>query len=386
MIKIKMKLLIFIGVIAISSYLGGGNLLYSFLYSSVLVLAFGLIHIIVQLATMKINLNIDRDVFRTGDVLSLNIVVKSFSAFPAAYMLVQNQVISNFKNNYNGDVTFLNYHKEKCFSNELELKIRGIYDFSVTNILFTDLFCIINGKKRFAETKYIKVYPRIYKVNEENFNVRNILQNSFKNIAISEDSNEIRDLRLYREGDSLKRVHWKLSAKHNELYVKNFAEVAYKNTNIILNMNKEEGILEANDLFEEQIIDLTVSIISYLQSKKFKIKLFIDNEEEKVFNIGNHSEFKLLMEYFLNNKSQGKGDLNTFLESKVTSLVQGSWIGIITITVDETLTNKIIILVNMGFKISVFYCKGNNLEFINQQRNSGIEFIKCEKAIFSRDE
>ena len=377
MIKIKIKFIIFIVLIVIFAYLGGGNLPYSLLYSGILILVFGLIHITLELVTMRVSLNLVRDVFTIGDVLNLNIVVKSFSIFPAAYMLVENQTISNFKKSYNGDVTFLNYRKEKCFSNEIEFKVRGIYDFSVTNILITDLFCIMKGKKRFVQTKYIKVYPRIYRINEKNFNGRNILQNSFKNIEISEHSNEIRDLRLYRQGDSLKRVHWKLSAKHNELYVKNFAEVISKDTNVIINMNKEESKQEDHDLVEEQMIDLAVSLINYLQSKKFKIKLFINNEEEKIFNIGNHDEFQLLMEYFLNNKSQGKGDLITFLDSKITTLKPGSWIGIITLGVDQVLVNEVMVLVNLGFKISVFYCRDNNLKFINEQNNSGLEFIKC---------
>ncbi|MBC8062054.1 MAG: DUF58 domain-containing protein [Clostridiaceae bacterium] len=378
MIKIKIQLLVFIVVIGIFAYLGGGNLPYSVLYSGILILVFGLIHITLQKATMKINLNIASDVFRTGDVINLNIVVKSFSAFPSAYMLVENKVISNFKKNYTGDVTFLNYYKEKLFSNKLELRVRGIYDFSETSILFTDLFCIMKVKKRFVETKYIKVYPRIYIINEKVFNERNITK--------SEDSNAIRDLRPYREGDSLKRVHWKLSAKHNELYVKNFEEVASKDTNIILNMNKVEGVQGDYDLIEEQMIDLATSLINYLQIKKYRINLLINNEEEKLFNITNNGDFQLLMEYFLNNKSQGPVDLVTFLQSKVTSLQQGSWIGIITLSLDEVLINEIMRLGNIGFKISVFYCRGNYLEFIHEQKSRWLEFIKCEKAIISLDE
>lgn len=384
MIKIKLKFLVFLVLIAIFAYLGGGNLPYTILYSVVLVLVLGIIHIILQRVTMKINLDVGHDIFKTGDVLSLKILVKSFSAFPAAYMLVENSAVSNFKKNYNGNIAFFNYHKEKCFSNDLELKVRGVYDFSKTNILFTDLFCIMKINKHFAREKFIKVYPRVYGINEENFKGKNILQDAFKNIAISEESNEIRDLRLYRDGDSLKKVHWKLSAKHNELYVKNFSAVVSRDTNIILNMNKEDE--EDYDLIEEQMIDLSVSLINYLQSKKFKIKLFINNEEEKAFNIANHGDFQLIMEYFLNNKSQGEVDLITFLDSKVTILEQRSFIGIITLVVDEALINKIMALVNIGFKISVFYYRDNNLAFINDQKGKGLEFIKWEKAIFSLDE
>lgn len=378
MIKINIKFLVFIVIIAIFAYLGGENLSYSILYSVVLVFIFGLIHVSIQMITMKVKLNVWRDVYKVGDVLNLDIVVKNFSVFPAAYMIVKNGAISNFKNNYKGDATFLNCEKEKYFSNKLGLNVRGIYDFSITNIVFTDLFCIVKAKKRFTLAKYIKIYPKIYRINESNFNERNI--------GISEYSNEIRDLRLYQDGDSLKRIHWKLSAKHNQLYVKNFAEDNSKDINLILNMSTESCTKPDNDLVEEQMIDLAVSMINYLQIKKFKIKLFINNLKEKIYDIGNHDEFLLLMEYFLNNKSEGENNLITYIDSKIKILKQKSWIGIITIVVNEALIQKVMALINIGFKISVFYSRQNDLVYVSEHVINGLEFIKFNEVIMNMDE
>ena len=386
MIRINIKFLVFIIIIAIFAYSSGGNLPYTVFYAGILVLLGGLIHITIQRITMKINLNIADKFFRTGDVLSLNIIVKSFSALPAGYIVVKNGAIPDFEKNFKGDIAFLNYHEEKNFSNELKIKIRGIYDFSVTNVLFTDLFCIMTVKKTFVQSKLIKVYPRIHRINEKNFNGKNILKNSFRNTKISEDSNEIRDLRLYREGDSLKRVHWKLSAKHNELYVKNFVEVASKDTNIILNMNKGKGIQENYDLVEEQMMELAVSLINYLQTKKFKIKLFINNEKDQIFTIENQNEFELLMEYLVNNKSQGNVNLVNFLNSKANILKPGTWLGIVTIEVDEALVEAVKTIVKTGFKISIFYYNDNHLDVIKEQNVKGLEFIEYKKAIFSLNE
>jgi len=381
MIKIKIKFLIFIVIIALFSYFAGGNLSYSILYTTLLILVFGLIHINLQRVTMKAYINISPEVFRTGDVLNINITVKSFSPFPAGFLLVENKGILSFKKNYKGDVAFLNYHKEKNFSNQLHLKVRGIYDFSETNVYFTDLFCTMKTKKRFAQTKYIKVYPRICKINEENFNEGSISQNSNRNLSIAEDSNVIRDFRLYRQGDSLKKVNWKLSAKHNEIYVKDFEEVVSNDANIILNMNKHDAAT-----LEEEMIELAVSVIDYLLAKQLKVKLLINNEEDKTFNVDNNSDFQFLMEYFINNKSQGQGNLIDYLDSKVRTFKQGSWIGVITIDVNQALIKEIMELVNLGFKLCVFYGKGNNLEFLNEQRSRGLELIKWEEATFSQNE
>ena len=58
---------------------------------------------------------------------------------------------------------------------------------------------------------------------------------------IGMDSQEIFDTRYYRQGDLLKNIHWKLSAKADDLLVKEFSMPADQSVEIYLDMGELEA-------------------------------------------------------------------------------------------------------------------------------------------------
>ena len=77
------------------------------------------------------------------------------------------------------------------------------------------------------------------------------LNNKF--IRDIENSIFIKDIRKYKIGDSLKRIHWKVSAKYGELYTKNYEMYSNEEYNIFLDMNNEIYKQENGDIIEEYI-------------------------------------------------------------------------------------------------------------------------------------
>ncbi len=386
MVRIKVAFIFFTVATSIYAFLGGGNLAYSIFYATLLVFLFGMLQILIQWKTMKIEIKVERDMYSIGDEINFHTIVNSFSLVPAAYIFISNTEIKNIKKNYGGDIIVLNPRNRKVILNQFKFNIRGIYDFSDTKVVFSDLFSIIEARKSFQGNNSIKVYPKVYIIDEKYFDIRNIYQSSNRNLAIIDNSTEVRDYRKYIPGDSLKRINWKLSAKHNELYVKNFSEVISKDLNIFLNMVNQEVMEEYPGIIEEQMIDFCASLINHLQNKNIKVNLFINNIEEEYFHIENKDELNFLMGYFLEHKSRGTSNLTALLNSKTKVFESGSWIGIITIRIDESLKNEIDTLLSEGFKISIFYCIEDNLEFSNETKRKGLDLIKCEKAIISEEE
>lgn len=355
MFKVKIRYVVIIVLAIIFSYLAGGTLPYSILYTLIIVFLLSLIHIIIQWYTIKVKLNLEKSAISTGEELYIYVIIEVLRFFPAPYIIVKNSTLENINKNYNGDIVTLNFLKEKIVPNDIKFNIRGVYDFSETKIRFTDMFCLIKCEKNFLSNAILRVYPKVYSLDPKKVSGKNVFQDTLVNMSISEDSNDIRDLRKYRAGDSLKKIHWKLSAKHSEFYVKNFSAVASKDVCIFINMNENNVLQQDQELIEEKAIDFAVSLINLLQRNGYKIKLFINNKIEKYFYIGTNEDFKLIMEYFVENKSYGNGSFPEFLNMKAKLLEDGAWIGIITESFDKSIINQVNDMKNMGLKVTGYY-------------------------------
>lgn len=98
----------------------------------------------------------------------------------------------------------------------VRLKKLKVYD-------FTGLF---SAKVPVSGEKKIQVMPRMYTIPIQlSPMVRNFFGESevYDDYEPGYDNSELFDVREYREGDGLRKIHWKLSAKKGELLVKEFA-------------------------------------------------------------------------------------------------------------------------------------------------------------------
>ena len=115
-----------------------------------------------------------------------------------------------------------------------------IDDVSVKDLM--SLFEVkVNGKTDYA----INVMPRRIKSDVDVLVGENVSDDTEK-VHRDNTGSEIIDIREYVSGDSLKTVHWKVSAKKDELYVKERGDTTQERTMLLLELNKNDinGILD----------------------------------------------------------------------------------------------------------------------------------------------
>lgn len=84
------------------------------------------------------------------------------------------------------------------------------------------LFCM---RKRHQQECSILVMPRVHDIPivVENVSSEVLESNVFSKTKSGDDCSEVFDVRQYQEGDKLNRVHWKLSSKNEDIYVKEYS-------------------------------------------------------------------------------------------------------------------------------------------------------------------
>jgi uncharacterized protein (DUF58 family) len=393
MIVINKKIL-FLGIAAfIFAYTSGGNLPYSIFYVFSVTIVFGIIYMLIVKKNLHAKFEYDRVVFSVSDKANIKIAVENLGMLPAPYVYIESKILSSFIEGYRGDLIFLGGNDRKCINNEITFTKRGIYDFGNISITTNDLFCILRVVKKTHNKLNITVYPKVYQLSDSDLRRG---QDDYGNIVNSksgiDDFTCIKSIRKYNTGDNLKSVHWKLSAKHGELYVKNFDMVSGEKCKIFINMHRDNLLNDSTGVIEENIVDFSASLAKHMMINKIKTRVFIHSKRQNSIEVESKEDFLGLMEYLLKCKSDGTFEFASFIKSNLQHVPSGNSIIIISIAIDDNLRNLIVNLKGSGYKVNVFYY-GNNLNgfrnanFVRNMdilKNMRIECINFKEIIEKR--
>lgn len=383
MFRVSKKFLILLIVAFIFAFIQGGNLPYCIFYGIALTFFIGLIYIFAQIKAISVQVRFDKEMYSAGDTAQFSTIVKNYSILPSPYVLIKNSAMSNINSKYVSDCLCLNPDESKWIKNEIQFNQRGIYNFGDIYCSVSDMFYIFQRGKHINSYSVMKVYPRVQNISKFVSNGSDIFKNTVSSKTNIEDAYSTRDIRKYNEGDSLKRVNWKVSAKHGELYVKNFETVSGEESNLFLNMSKDNIDNDNSGVLEEALVDFCVSIVNYMQLKGIKSKLFINSLIERKFEVDSREDFIQLMEFFLTQKSDSESNFINYINSNLDKIPKLSWIGIITARIDDDMRDNLIMMKDKGYNLTVFYyanslSKLENIKFLNR---IGIQCLSFNEMI-----
>lgn len=190
--------------------------------------------------------------------------------------------------------TMLSWHfvPEDC--GEVKLGIEKI-----TSYDFMGLFSLSRKRK---EQAYVIVMPKPYPVN---LCVTNRTRwfpvdgESYEKDRKGEDASEIYDVREYRAGDRMQKVHWKLSAREDTIYIKEFSYPLGAAVVFLLEEDKKKSRLIPE--FLEAVISISMALQAeacphYIAWKKKEedsiTRILIRKEEDLYEAIGELLKFK----------------------------------------------------------------------------------------------
>lgn len=380
--KVNIKFILLAVVSFIFSYYQGESVFYYISYTFIITFIFGVIFIITQAKNMEVNTDLKKSSYLVGDSEELTISIKNNSVFPYFSLLLKNEGLAELSENYKGNSVYLGAEKTINVNNSLKFRIRGIYEIGNNIIAFNDLFYIFKIKRCFKNQNNVVVYPKILDI-DKNFkdNVK-LFARSKKSVRYNEDLYNVNDIRKYVSGDNLKRINWKVSARHGELFVKNYDTSLEEENTLFLNMNMENFEQDRLGLQEEFLIDSCVSIVNYAVSKNIKSRIFINHINLQDFYITNEKDLRDLSEFFVRNKSMGNEDFMNCINYNIEATTQISRIGIMCIKVTERYSENILRLSDRGYNISLFYLSEESGNYdINFLKNAGVECINLKQLL-----
>ncbi len=277
------------------TFVYGGRLPYTLLFFTLLLPIMSLIYLIYVHQRFKYSKTRQNKEVTKGEVAKFGVSISNEDLILYPYMSLTLTYSDAISPHFSKTKYFsLMPNTQKTFNYQVHCKYRGIYKVGVDDVCMWDLLCLFklryNAEK---EKSIIIVYPRIIPL--ENFPIYSIaseddradvfLHQAIENIVIS-------DIRKYQYGDPMNKIHWKLSAKSNELQVKNYSNSAEVSTIIIIDLHKQCLSPDIDIEREDSLIETATSIIHYCLTKLFPISVLYFDAAHRTLKGKSPDDFK----------------------------------------------------------------------------------------------
>lgn len=220
----------------------GGRVFYLLSLIAGLMLVYSAVSALMMRSMCRLTQRPDTPKVERGGEAHLLVALRSASPLPAAAceLLLETPTGSLTAFVYPG------WRNPRTVSFPISLPHVGVAQPRVVAVFARDVFGLFRLRRRIkGPAPEIIVLPRFFSVEKLHF-ARQDDGRALPNRA-SEDITSPEDVRAYREGDSMKRIHWKLSLRKRELLVRRFEVPAPPDTLILMDCSNPVGAGQVED-------------------------------------------------------------------------------------------------------------------------------------------
>lgn len=177
------------------------------------------------------------------------------------------------------------------YETTLTCKYRGEYEVGVNEVILTDFFQIFRLTYRVPSAVKAVVAPRVVRLKELNSipEITAYLQNQ-NLLEQMEPEGSIRD---YRQGDSLKRIHWKASAREQKLKVRQMTGEEKQGITILCDAKRTEKDMRDYLPVENQMLEILLALNYFFAENHTKVNNLYRQGDFKNVSLGSIKDFEL---------------------------------------------------------------------------------------------
>jgi hypothetical protein len=159
---------------------------------------------------------------------------------------------------------------------DYSLPFRGEYTVGLKKAVMFDFLKLLSFKKKTSGIMQVLVFPREFNVDELPQHGEESIAQPERTLAGEETYGSIRE---YRAGDALKHIHWKLSAKGEELIVRQTEQTALSQVTVFCDMSDYHT--GSNDLqleISDAVAEAGLAVCRAAMERKESARLFADDQ------------------------------------------------------------------------------------------------------------
>ena len=245
---------------------------FTFLYALLILCAFCGLSILFAPAFLTFDQQAAQEIVFKGEPFSYSISIRNRGPFlyPGAVYRFYNAELFSFSGDSALGVCEPFRGQKRRY--DIQFAYRGVYSLGLKSVTVTDMLGLFSRTIHNKNPLSLTVFPE----RDESFAfaMRNQPQNSSLNQDIfNEDPSSVADLRKYTPSDSLRKIHWKLSAKRGELISKNYHSFEPEHTVLLLDTAKIDLPEKERAQFEDKMISCAASAVDHCARGKMPASL-----------------------------------------------------------------------------------------------------------------
>lgn len=344
------------------AYFNGGKMPYVLLYTMLILPLVSLAYTFVIYLRFKFGQDLDKKFVTKGDKVNFIFSFNNEDFFIYPYIRVFfHGAKTIFENQFQVKNFSLQPFSGRNFSFELQCNYRGNYEIGIHSVEIDDFFGLFRFRYNVFEPKYVTVYPKIVYLDSFLLKTDYMSESHSMLNTNNEDMTTISDVRKYAYGDSLKRIHWKLTAKTKDVMVKKFQSTSETSTIMLLDLQKNPYSSGENIVLEDKVIESIVSVLYYCLNNWIPVNLIFFSGKLISLEAKNHLMFNEIFEIMAKVKFNETVPVKDLLEIYSSNILTKTNILVFTSNLDYDLYDKIYATTNSGFDVSVIYTSPEKL-------------------------
>lgn len=174
---------------------------------------------------------------------------------------------------------------------EVLCKYRGEYNIGIKDITVTDFLGLFSIRYKAPTTVNMRVYPRIVDIRSLSAEPADSDAKKSRFSALNSGDEIDREMRKYVQGDSLKLINWKVSAKKQELFVCRHIDIPKSRAIFIMDIRKCEEDELSCSIIEDKIIESVLAVTRYFLMKKTSASVAYGEDKSVMQEISSAGEF-----------------------------------------------------------------------------------------------
>ncbi|MBM7560960.1 DUF58 domain-containing protein [Fusibacter tunisiensis] len=233
----------------------------------------------------------------TGDRLEVEYKVSNTSMIPIAHSLIEFKLDN--KMNVTGklkEMAFFGSQAQVNFTKHILCKRRGYYKVGQVSVSVFDPLLLEQRSVFFDKEIDVVVHPRVVSINGTAFHPKDLYGTLKSNRKTLEDRTNLVNIRPYTQGDQMKNIHWKLSAKKDTLLTKEFEQTV--SSKLVLLVDGSVGHFENGYSYdqEELLVSFAASLVKAILDEGMQIRMVLNDGEQTQVETASKNDFSKVLE------------------------------------------------------------------------------------------
>lgn len=264
----------------------------AFFYTLLALPVVSLASVLLMLAGFQYEQSLERTTAVKGDSVAYRLTLRNKN------LMTLHSLRANFRGNH---AIYANEFRDRAISVPpfsavsvdipIPCKYRGAYDVGLRQIRLSDYLGLFSFKQDVAQLGTVTVYPRILPVSGFPAMAGDADDMGSQSAKGQQSAESISDIRKYSNGDRLRSIHWKLSAKKEELMVKNFEQATGSAAELVIDGSRITGSAEDMAELSDRLVECAVSLAWHFVTRSIPVTVWLCAKRMESHPVRNANEF-----------------------------------------------------------------------------------------------